>query len=576
MPTALNTAWRIQKTEAVAERGMVTSMHPLASAAGVEMLRAGGNAVDAAVATAFAIGVVEPFMSGLGGVAAMVYHQRATGKTMVVDGSSTAPSEARADMFELAPATEQAGMYGWRATLNDAANTGYRAPITPGTPACLLECLARYGSGRLSRSQVLAPAIRLADEGFGVDGYMASTTAFAMRRLRAFPETMRTYFQEDGTPYTPATMTKQPDVLRQPDLARTLRALADHGADAYYMGETAERIVRHVRANGGVLNLGDFRDYRVRVHDAPLAASYRGHTLHGLPELSGCITAYQALGMLERFDLAAMGAGSADATHVIAEALRRAFVDRFAHLADPRFTQVPFAGLLSAEYAGERAATIDTQHARRDVAAGDPWRFQAGSGGRALAAAGAGGEGCTTHLTVVDAERNVASLTSTLGELFGSGVVAEGTGVCLNNGMTWFDPEPGRINSIAPGKRILWAPTPTVVLRDGQPVLGIGAPGGRRIMSAIVQSIVNVLDFKLGIQDAVTAPRVHCEGPTTLADTRLAPETRATLRERGHALQEIPDDASAFSFARPNGILIQRNELRGGVNQHTPAAGIGY
>src|SRR6266849_3998027 len=219
--------WIFQKREAIAERGMVTAMHPLAAAAGLEILRAGGNAVDAAVATAFAIGVVEPAMSGVGGVAAMVIYSAQSGQTVVVDGSSTAPAAAREDVFDLAPNNSVGGMYGWRGTVGDVQNTGYRAPIVPGQPACLLHAHEHYGSGRLSRAQVMAPAIRLAEEGFGVDPYQAQTIAFAQRRLRAFPETFRTFFMADGTPPVPATMNKDADHLVQPDLARTLRALAD-------------------------------------------------------------------------------------------------------------------------------------------------------------------------------------------------------------------------------------------------------------------------------------------------------------------------------------------------------------
>src|ERR1700682_4861609 len=246
--------WLISKREAVAEHGMVTAMHPLAAAAGLEILQAGGNAVDAAVATGFAIGVVEPAMSGVGGVAAMVIYSAADGRTVVVDGSSMAPAAAREDTFELAPPSTLGGMYGWRGTLGDVQNTGYRAPIVPGQPACLLHAHERHGSGRLSRGQVMAPAIRLAEEGFTVDPYQAQTIAFAHRRLRANPETYRTFFLPDGTPPVPATSTREGDRLVQLDLAATLRALADHGAAALYEGDIGARLVADLQANGGVIS----------------------------------------------------------------------------------------------------------------------------------------------------------------------------------------------------------------------------------------------------------------------------------------------------------------------------------
>jgi gamma-glutamyltranspeptidase/glutathione hydrolase len=571
--------WLIEKREAVAEHGMVTAMHPLAAAAGLEILRAGGNAVDAAVATAFAIGVAEPAMSGVGGVAAMVIYSAADGRTVVVDGSSTAPAAAREDTFELAPPNSVGGMYGWRGTLGDLQNTGFRAPIVPGQPACLLHAHERYGSGRLSRGQVMAPAIRLAEEGFAVDPYQAQTIAFAQRRLRACAETWRTFFMPDGSPPVPATMTRDADRLVQPDLARTLRALADHGPAALYEGDIGERLVADMQANGGLISQDDLATYRVREFSPGLEIDYRGYHLVGLSATSGSMTAFEALKILRHFDLAGFGAGSPDAVHLIAEVLRRAFLDRFTYLADPDQQPVPIDGLLSDEYAAHVAATITADRAFPEATAGDPWRFSriaALAGGRG--GGGAGGDGCTTHLNVVDADRNVVALTSTLGELFGSGVVAKDTGILLNNGMTWFDPEPAHVNSIQPRKRILWAPTPTIVLRDGQPLLGIGAPGGRRIISALVQSLVNVLDFGLGVQAAVTTPRIHCEGSVTEVDGRNAPETVAELSKRGHRVKLVEENSSSFRFARPGGIRIdpETNQLTGGVHQFTPAWAMGY
>jgi gamma-glutamyltranspeptidase / glutathione hydrolase len=241
MSAARDSSWIIGKHEAEADHGMVASLHPLASAAGLETLKAGGNAVDAAVATAFAIGVVEPFMSGVGGVAAMVFHSSKTGKTVVVDGSSTAPLAAREDSFELSPAGSQGGLYGWRGTVDNASNEGFRAPIVPGMPAAMLHAHETYGSGKLSRQQVLAPAIRLAEEGFLVDSYVASTTAFHQRMLRRHSEAFRTFFHEDGTPLQPGGINVEPDRLVQRDLARTLTALAEHGPDVFYRGGARSR-----------------------------------------------------------------------------------------------------------------------------------------------------------------------------------------------------------------------------------------------------------------------------------------------------------------------------------------------
>jgi gamma-glutamyltranspeptidase/glutathione hydrolase len=565
--------WLIDKREAVSEHGMVTAMHPLAARAGLEVLEAGGNAVDAAVATAFAIGVVEPFMSGVGGVTAMVIYSRSTGQTTVVDGSSRAPSAARANTFDLAPADTLGGMYGWRGTVGDAQNTGYRAPVVPGQPACLLHALEHYGSGRLTRQEVMASAIRLAEEGFEVDPYPAQTIAFAQRRLRAFPETFRTFFLEDGLPPVPMTSTREADRVVQSDLARTLRALADKGASVLYRGEIGDQLVADLQANGGLISRDDLAEFAVREY-APLRTDYRGYQLHGLSPTSGSMTAFEALNILSEFDLPSMEPASSEAVHLIAEALRRAFLDRFAYLADTDLQDVPADALLSAEYARSIAAEISLQHADPRASAGDAWA----RGAALVPSPVAGGDGCTTHLNVVDADRNMVACTSTLGELFGSAVIPAGTGILLNNGMTWFDPEPGHVNSIAPGKRTLWAPTPTLVLRDGAPYLAIGAPGGRRIISALVQSLVNVLDWGLGVQAAVTTPRIHCEGALLEVDGRHDPALIGELARLGHQVKVQQEHESSFRFARPGGIRIDpaTDVLSGGVHQFTPAWAMGY
>jgi gamma-glutamyltranspeptidase/glutathione hydrolase len=571
--------WLIDKREAVSEHGMVTAMHPLAAEAGLDMLKMGGNAVDAAVATAFAIGVVEPFMSGVGGVAAMVIHLASRHVDVVIDGSSTAPVAARPDMFDLAPSDSVAGMYGWRGTVGDVQNTGYRAPVVPGQPACLLYALERYGSGRISRADVMAAAIRLAEEGFGVEPYTAQTIAFATRRLRAFPITMRTFFLDDGVPHAPATSTREADRLVQPVLARTLRALAEQGPDALYLGDVGERIVQDLRAHDGCITRDDLAAFRVREY-APLQTEYRGYRLLGLSPTSGSMTAFEALNVLSNFDLASLASDLPTGAHLVAESLRRAFTDRFTYLADTELVSVPVEGLLSTEYACALAESISSKRADPSAAAGDPWRFQhaRGPGSKAGSRSVAGGDGCTTHLNVIDGERNMVACTSTLGELFGSGVVASGTGVTLNNGMTWFDPEPGHVNSIAAGKRTLWAPTPTLVLQEDRPRGAVGAPGGRRIISAVVQSLVNMIDYGLGVQAAVTRPRIHCEGRLTEVDGRMEGHVVDALRHVGHDVKLQHEHETSFRFARPSGIRIDltTNLLHGGVHQFTPAWAMGH
>ena len=308
------------------------------------MLKAGVNAVDAAVATAFASGVVEPFMSGLGGVACLVFYRASDGTTTVVDGSGVAPAAAREDMYELADVTQRAGLYGWRATKGDAQNLGYRAIAVPGMPAALLMALEKFG--KLDRKQVLEPAIRLAEDGFDLDWYVASMIAFRSPELQRFPESARTFFKPNGAPWKPAVGTEAAERFRQPELAQTLRLLAEQGAAAFYEGEIAERIVRDIAAQGGIITREDLANYRPLLHNPGLESSYRGLRLVG-PRLAGCPTAFEALNILENFDLTKLPFGSAALYHLIAESARRAFLDRFAYLADQDFVPVPWEGLLS-------------------------------------------------------------------------------------------------------------------------------------------------------------------------------------------------------------------------------------
>jgi gamma-glutamyltranspeptidase/glutathione hydrolase len=345
-----------------------------------------------------------------------------------------------------------------------------------------------------------------------------------------------------------------------------------------YQGEIADLLLRAMRENGGLITRDDLASYRPREVGPGLESSYRGVRLVGMPYATGCSTVYQALNLLENFDLAAEGVGSAGAYHLIAEASRRAFLDRFTYMADPASAPVPWEGLLSKEYARQVAATIDPRRATPEAHRGDPWPYQPG-GRQPLAAPGGPGpaQESTTHITVVDRDRNMVALTSTLVSDFGSKVVVPGTGILLNNGMSWFNPEPGTVNSLGPRKRALWAVSPTLAFREGKPWLACGSPGGRKVMTAILQTLVNSIDFDLGPQEAVSRPRVHCEGPATQVDSRIDAEVLETLRDMGHRLDVREETFTNSLFARPNGVRIyhEKGELRAGVNQHKMAWAMG-
>lgn len=571
---AQRSEWLIGKTEVASDTGVVATMYRQATEAGIAMLQRGGNAIDAAVAAGFAVGVVEPFNSGLGGIAVLVYHEARTGRTHVFDGTGTLPAATRPDQFQFVDGGAAAGIYGWPEVVDDANNTGYRAVAVPGMPACLLEAQARFG--RLARADVMAPAIHHAEHGFALDWYIALGMAVNQHRLQQFPESRRVMFRPDGACHRAPMLGVEGDIFRQPDLARSLRAIAQEGADAFYRGRIAEQIVRDMQAHGGLLSAEDLANYRVRVSEGGLSGDYRGYQVVGGLDNTGYPTVMQALAILEGFALDRSPPGSAEQLHLIAEAQRLAFLDRFAHLGDADSAELPVRGILSPAYADERRRLIRGDAASPRAAAGNPWPYN-GGGVASHPPSAATGEGQTTHLTVIDKDRNMVSLLSTLGQHFGSAVVARDTGIVLNNGTMWFDPVPGRVNSLAPGRRIMTAGAPVIVTRDGQPVLAVGAPGGRRVISAVIHSLVNMLDHGMGPQQAVNTPRVHCEGPTTVVDVRVGAPVLDALRRLGHQVEEREETFSTSYFGRPNAVMVQpgTGRLLGGVNQYKPALAMG-
>jgi gamma-glutamyltranspeptidase/glutathione hydrolase len=569
----MRSQWIIDKTEAVAHDGMVAAMQPLAAEAGAEMLRRGGSAIDAAVATAFAVGVVEPFMSGVGGIAFMVYRDAATGEMICFDGSTVLPRAIRPDMFEVLSDGGASGMYGWPATKNDANNTGWLAPGVPGTPHLLGEAHKRYG--RLPWKEVLQPAIKLARDGFEVNHYVAMSIAADYENLHRFPESKRTFFKPSGAPPAPSVGGRG-DLLIQSDLARTLTLIAEQGPDVVYHGEVARLIAEDMRNNGGLITEEDLAAHQTRLF-TPGSIDYRGYQVLGQLICSGYPSVAEALQILGGFDLAGLGYQSPEAVHLITESLRRALVDRLSFLGDPDLMPVPLKGAVSDGYADVRRGTIDPKRATPHEGPGDPWPFEEGRAAVYPERSGVTGDGQTTHISVIDRDRNIVSLTSTLGAAFGSGVVIKGTGITLNNAVTWFDPRPGAVTSIGPGKRVMSAATPVIVLRDGKPFAAVGSPGGRRVMSAVYQIIVNLIDFKLGMQASISAPRVHSEGPATEISTRFPAEVIEGLEQMGHQVVRREESLSSSFFARPNGVMINPDtgDLHAGVFPFTPATAIG-
>jgi gamma-glutamyltranspeptidase/glutathione hydrolase len=527
LPPAPPAARAAAPAPARGERGMVATSQADATRAGIEMLEAGGNAIDAAVAAGFALAVTQPFSTGIGGGAFLLI-RLAGGEVVALDCRETAPAAADRDMF-VRPGVPA-----------NASRSGALAVATPGLVQGLALVLERHGTKSLA--QVMAPAIRLAERGFAIGPYHAGMLEYARERGlgERFPETGRIQLPPSGSSVEPGW------VLVQEDLARSLRAIAERGPEAVTRGEIARRIAAEVKARGGILTEADLAAYEPRLRE-PVWGAYRGYEIVSFPPpSSGGVALIEALNILEDFDLAAYGAGSSASFHRIAEALKLAFADRAAYLGDPDFTKVPVEALISKEYADELQARINPPRWRRW-----PWTWARDE--TALSVRGPGlppDDAGTTHLSVTDAAGNAVAMTKTINTPFGSGITVPGTGIVLNNEMDDFAVAPyepnayGLVdtrgaNAVAPGKRPLSSMTPTLVLRDGRLFLVTGSPGGPRIISTVLLTLLNVLDFGMDVQAAVAAPRIHHQWiPDTLSVEPGVPEDVVEgLRARGHEVE---------------------------------------
>jgi gamma-glutamyltranspeptidase/glutathione hydrolase len=543
----------VTKRTPPAARGMVVAEHPRGAEVGARILERGGNAVDAAVATAFAMTVVEPFMSSIGGSGTMLVHLARRGETVALDFNGVAPRRAHATMYPLVGGVSDA-LFAWPKVEGEANVYGHRSVAVPGSVAGLALALERYGT--MSLADVLAPAIEIARDGLVPDWYLALKHAQHLEELAAFPETARVYLRHGRSIYRPPSM--QPgDVVRYPDLAESLALIAKEGPDAFYRGAIAEAIAEEMARGGGLITKDDLAAYEVRVAP-PLTGRYRDLELAFSPGATGGITALETLNILNEFPAARVGWKTVEGLHLRACALKRAFRDRFEHLGDPAVVQAPWERLVSREHA--RAAAREIRAGR--AGASGP------RGGRAT--------DCTTHLGAVDRERNMVALTNTAVSMWGSRVVVKGTGILLNNGMIWFDPEPGKANSVGPGKRGLVNMVPVLGFRRGAPSFTLGAPGGRGIVSAIPQVISNMVDLKAAPQAAIEAPRVHTEGAEVLVSTRVGDKALEGLAKRGHKVVPKEESYSSLNFSRPVAIRVTPKGLEAGLEQYSAAAAAGH
>jgi gamma-glutamyltranspeptidase/glutathione hydrolase len=519
-----------------APNGMVVSSQADATRAGVAILEAGGNAIDAAVATAFALSVTQPFSTGIGG-GAFILIRTADGEVIAIDARETAPAAATADMYTREGVPERASVQ------------GPLAVATPGLVAGLDLALRRHGTRSLD--ECLQPAIALAETGFEIGPYAAGLMEFMRRRLPAaeFPETTRIQFPPDGAPARAGWR------LVQKDLAASLSRIAEEGPEVFYRGELAQAMVAEMQRRGGLMSAIDLASYRPVVREA-LTGSYRGLVVHTFPPPSaGGVLLLEMLNVLEGFDdLGALGPGSSASLHRIGETMKLAFADRAFFLGDPDFVEMPIEQLVSKEYAASQRARLDPPWFRRA-----PWNWFRGEMAITVEAPGIPvDDHGTTHLSVTDRFGNAVAITKTINTPYGSGITVPGTGIVLNNEMDDFAKAIGvpnayglvdvrGANRIEPGKRPLSSMMPTIVEREGVVFLVTGSPGGSRIISATLLSIVNVVDYGMDVKQAVSAPRFHHQWqPDELSvEPDVPADVVEALRERGHTVVVSPRDWSA-------------------------------
>lgn len=531
----------------VVKNGMVAAKHPLAALAGVDILKKGGNAVDAAVATHFALAVVEPFMTGIGGGGRCVLRLEG-GETYSLNFEPMTPGkEDPYDADDEREAMAYGVPVGRPAVKDDADQYGYKAPAVPGFVKGMSHLVERYGS--MDLSELLKPAIRYAEEGFLLDTYIAKAIAFDMFLITRFPETARILLKEGVAPKPWGWYFGNFDRLVQRDLASTLKKIAEEGAEAFYEGDIAQAIARDMEENGGYITEEDLSSYKPEVLEAG-EGSYRDCSLIHFPISTGIV---QILNILEGFDMKELGYNTTKSVHVFIEAIKLAFASRGRFLGTG-LERRPFKGIVSKEYADKLGGQIDLDEALVDLDLGDPWTYQ---------------DEYTTHACVIDKDRNIIGMHTSLGSTFGSKVTIKGTGIILNNKMSGYDPRPGMPNSVKP--RTIKPPPSgsTIALKKGEPFLVIGAPGGYKQVTAVAKTIHNIIDYGMSIQEAIDSPRIYVQTNKVFVESRTPVDVCGALAKIGHDIMIVDKE---YNFAQPTGIFIETETglLHGGVDKDLP------
>lgn len=538
-----------------AKHAIVASQHELASKIGVDIMKKGGNAVDAAIAVALALAVVYPEAGNLGGGGFMLIRQK-DGKTFAIDYREMAPQAANRDIFVNEKGELIRG--------EGSSTIGYRASGVPGTPAGLDLAYQKFSSKKILWRNLVEPARSLAQNGYVLSHRLAELFKSYQENLEQYEDSKK-IFLNNGKFY------EEGDLFRQPDLALTLGRMQKFGAKEFYTGRTAQLIADDMKRHNGLITLEDLKNYQAKER-TPLRGNYRGFEIISMPPpSSGGIVMLQVLNMLEKYDLRKMGYNSAQKTHLVAEAMRRAFADRAEFMGDPDFAKVPTAQLIDKKYAEKRGETINLTAATlsSEIGAGEV-TFSEGMD--------------TTHFTVVDKDGNVVTNTYTINDLYGSAVTIKGTGILMNDEMDDFAARPGKPNmfgliqgennSVQPKKRPLSSMTPTIVLRkDGSLWFALGARGGPRIITAVTQSVINVIDYDMNIQAAIDAPRIHHQwfpDEIRYEPYGLSPDTLNLLSGFGHKFS-VGYNASA------TGIMIDEKGVRlGAIDSRSDGEAVGY
>lgn len=523
--------------------GVVSTSKVEASRIGAEILRKGGNAIDAAVAAGFALGVVEPNSSGLGGGGFMLIRIAKTGETVFIDFRERAPQKSSPEMWTVGTDGKVVG---------NQKLEGGKAAAVPGEVAGLLYALENYGT--MSREQVIRPAANLAKNGFYVTPTLSNDMKSQFDKLEKYPESAKVFLNQEGLPY------EVDDLFTNPDMAKTLDIIIKNGKDGFYKGEVAEAIVKTLNKYDGLYTMEDLANYKPLVRQ-PVKGTYRGYEIISSPSpSSGGAIVIEILNILENFDIGSLKVNSPEYLHLFSEAYKLAYADRAKYMGDSDYTPVPMKGFVSKKYAKEIAKDIDLK-VSHDSKAHDPWLYESED---------------TTHYSIADKEGNMVAITKTVNGLFGNSVVVDGYGFVMNNEMDDFVLGAGHPNSVAPSKTPLSSMSPTIVLKDGKPFMVLGSPGATKIISTVSQVISRVIDHKMGMQDAIDAPRLWDNTSNKInVETRIPDETLKQLEAMGHKTNKTSEWDRGMGSVQ--GVLYKADgTLEGGADPRRDGKALGF